>query len=477
MPIRSGIGIGEAQVFDTSGLANQYARQVASDQANLQKQALANQKRNDEFLKDLAGTVASTKTLGNGLHPEDVKQLTTYQDQIRQLYGKASQARTPQERAMIKAEVDKSFDQQLEYVNGAKYFRQAGGDLFKNMEAHPEDYEDAARTEVKDLLSNSYINAVGKGRGVINNTTYQRRPDQAPLIKAFDDLDKTVKQGAGHDVKRISTENIGGNSFRYKKSIDPLIVLNNAIVKVQSDDGLKHLLKEQYKLANPTATSIPTDEELGGQLIGIWKSKKQGQDPYSIVGEPQKIYRTALSQEEKDAKNMANYELQANKSFMSKPTYTLNEADEKVKTAEGTTAIKFEQFIPTPVSSPFDVSQIGTVFNISENKKERLPSKAGLKMTGLGYSNGVLNATIVDKEGTEYSVNPRDIPASIRNGKQYKSALSKLEQTGATQTRRTRPTVPSATPATTYTEGQIQYLMKQNPKFTRKQIIESLNTK
>lgn len=289
MPIRSGIGIGEAQVFDTSGLVNQYARQVASDQANLQKQALANQKRNDEFLKDLAGTVASTKTLGNGLHPDDVKQLTTYQDQIRQLYGKASQARTPQERAMIKAEVDRSFDQQLEYVNGAKYFRQAGGDLFKNMEAHPEDYEDAARTEVKDLLSNSYINAVGKGRGVINNTTFQRRPDQAPLIKAFDDLDKTVKQGAGHDVKRISTENIGGNSFRYKKSIDPLIVLNNAIVKVQSDDGLKHLLKEQYKLANPTATSIPTDEELGGQLVDIWKSKKQGQDPYSIVGDPQKF--------------------------------------------------------------------------------------------------------------------------------------------------------------------------------------------
>ena len=440
MPIRSGIGIGEAQVFDTSGLANQYARQVAADQANLQKQALANQKRNDEFLKDLAGTVASTKTLGNGLHPDDVKQLTTYQDQIRQLYGKASQARTPQERAIIKAEVDKSFDQQLEYVNGAKYFRQAGGDLFKNMEANPGDYDEVARTEVKDLLSNSYINAIGKGRGVIDNTTYKKIPNQSSYNKALDKLILFADKNAGSDLTQNKLNKSGGLQ-QISRTINPQIVKNMAKEILDGDNDAKFNAKYKWGIANPDVT--PTEDDLVNQFVKDYEPRK-GQNPYSFANDATVASRTALTQEEKDAKNMANYELQTNKSFMSEPTYTTNAAGEQVITKDATTAINFEKFIPTPVSSAFDISQINTVFNISDNKKERLPSTAGLKMTGLGYSNGVLNATIVDKYGTEYSVNPRDIPASIRNGNQYKSALRKLEQTGATQPRRTRPTVPSA---------------------------------
>ena len=301
MAIRSGIGIGEAQVFDTSGLANQYARQVAADQANLQRQAIANQKRNDEFLKGLADSVSSTKLLGNGLHPEDVKQLTDYQNKTKELYAKASQATNPQERALLKADVDKSIEQQLEYVNGAKFFRQGIGKVTGRMFEHPDEYDDVSRESAKVLNSSSYINALGKGFGVIDDNTFKRRPDQAPLIKAFDELDKTVKQGAGHDVKRISTENIGGGSYRFKKSIDPLIILNNAIVSVKSNDGLKYLLKEQYKLANPTATTMPTDEELGNELVNIWKSKKQGQDPYSIFGDPQKV-STAGGESESEKK-------------------------------------------------------------------------------------------------------------------------------------------------------------------------------
>jgi hypothetical protein len=279
MAIRSGIGIGEAQVFDTSGLANQYAKQVAADQANLQRQAIANQKINDEFLKDLAGTVASTKTLGNGLHPEDVKQLNTYQDEIRQLYSKANQAKTPQERAMIKAEVDKSFEQQLEYVNGAKYFRQAGGDLFKDMVANPEDYDDLSRNEVKDLLSSSYINAVGKGKGVINNTTYQRRPDQASYVKAIDNIESFVDKGAGQDIKDNKLQ-VSGNLQRMQRTINPQLVYNYAKELINSSDATKFYLKSKYKLDNPNAVGQPSDDDLTGMIVKDYVTRK-GADAYS----------------------------------------------------------------------------------------------------------------------------------------------------------------------------------------------------
>ena len=281
MPITSGIGIGEAQVFDTSGLANQYARQVASDAANLQRQAIANQKKNDEFLKDLAGTVASTKLLGNGLHPEDVKQLTDYQDKTKQLYALSSQAKTPQERALLKAEVDKSIDQQLEYVNGAKYFRQAGGDLFKKMEAHPEDFEDKDRGLVKDVLSGSYINAVGKGYGVLNDTTFQRRPNQDAYVKSMDKLETFVNKGAGHDLNANSLRQ-GRGLQQIVRTINPKLVRGYAKEAINSDDSTKFYLKSKYKVANPDATEAPSDDALADLFIKDYEARK-GPDAYSVV--------------------------------------------------------------------------------------------------------------------------------------------------------------------------------------------------
>jgi len=290
MAIRSGIGIGEAQVFDTSGLANQYAKQVAADQANLQRQAIANQKRNDEFLKDLAGTVASTKLLGNGLHPKDVSKLTDYRAKTLELYNKASQAKNPQEKALLKAEVDKSIEQQLEYVNGAKFFRQSGGELFNEILKNPWDYDDNVRNTVKDVLSNSYSDAIQKGYGVLDKTSFKSIPDGTELNKSLDNVHKYVDKAAFLNTPAIRTTAVGQNKdytvigstakesdvFDYNKSL------------IEANNKLRYDVKSDWKIRNPDAQADPTDNDLAIHLTNLYK-EKYGPQAFKAQGSPQKI--------------------------------------------------------------------------------------------------------------------------------------------------------------------------------------------
>jgi hypothetical protein len=299
MAIRSGIGIGEAQVFDTSGLANQYARQVAADQANLRKQAIENQKRNDEWLKDLAGTVSSTKLLGNGLHPKDVSKLTDYRAETLALYNKASQATNPQEKALLKAEVDKSIQQELEYVNGAKFFRQSGGELFNEILKNPWDYDDNVRNTVKDVLSHSYIDAVQQGYGALDKTSFKSNPDGTELNKSLDNVHKYVDKAAYLNTPAIRTTTVGQNKdytvigstakesdvFDYNKSL------------IEANNKLRYDVKSDWKIRNPDAQADPTDNDLAIHLTNLYK-EKYGPQAFKAQGSPQKIAKAGGTNED-----------------------------------------------------------------------------------------------------------------------------------------------------------------------------------
>ena len=288
MPIRSGIGIGEAQVFNTSGLANQFARQVATDQANLQRQAIANQKRNDEWLKDLATTVASSKTLGNGLHPQDAEAIIGYQDQFRKAYAKAANARTDSERIAVKAEIDKGFQDANTYVNGAKMFRNNLDNIAKQIADHQYDYTDDQKKEFQKIYNSPYNQALTDGTAGINILTYKRTPDQSEILKSVDELDKVAKQLSVDSPKRrfgvpITGKNIK-DSTQYMSEVDPQSVFNNSLLMVQGNNKLKSTLKSRYQLENPDATELPDDNKLAGMIVNDWVKSKGGVDKAYIIG-------------------------------------------------------------------------------------------------------------------------------------------------------------------------------------------------
>lgn len=443
MPIRSGVGIGEAQVFDTSAIANKYARQVAIDQASLQKQALLNQKRNDDYLKELATTISSAKTLGNGLHPQDAEAIIGYQDKFKELYEKAATAKTDKERKILQAEVESGFQKANAYVNGAKMFRKNLDDVAKQMTDNQYDYTDEQKKEFQKVYNAPYNQALTDGTAGINVLTYKRTPDFSEITKSVSSLDKIAKDLSVDSPKRrfaipVTGKNIQDSS-QYMSEIDPKSLFDNSLLLVQGNNKLKSTLKSRYQTENPNATEIPDDNKLAGMIVNDWEKSRGGKEKaYIVGGNVFKNPKETKSAEDKAAEDLNNYKLVENKVFISEDVYAKDPITEKtVKVADGKPSIKFEKFVPSPVSTPFDLTQISNVFNINDKKRQRLDSSTGIKMTGLGYSNGILNAVVVDKDNVSYSINTRDVPAFIKNGNQYKNALKKLNGEGGAQQQRT----------------------------------------
>lgn len=224
------------------------------------------------------------------MHPKDVSKLTDYRAKTLELYNKASQAKNPQEKALLKAEVDKSIEQQLEYVNGAKFFRQSGGELFNEILKNPWDYDDNVRNTVKDVLSNSYSDAIQKGYGVLDKTSFKSIPDGTELDKSLDNVHKYVDKAAFLNTPAIRTTAVGQNKdytvigstakesdvFDYNKSL------------IEANNKLRYDVKSDWKIRNPDAQADPTDNDLAIHLTNLYK-EKYGPQAFKAQGSPQKV--------------------------------------------------------------------------------------------------------------------------------------------------------------------------------------------
>ena len=98
MAIKTGIGVGAAQIFDTSGIMNAYGRQIAQQQkiqaAQAQREFLSAEKEKEraeraaaKFDEDIADIMASAK-LG-GIRDRDVEEITKAYNEVKDFYSKS----------------------------------------------------------------------------------------------------------------------------------------------------------------------------------------------------------------------------------------------------------------------------------------------------------------------------------------------------------------------------------------------------
>ena len=423
MPIRSGIGIGEAQVFDSSKLANQYARLVAADQANLQKQAIANQKRNDEYQKSLNSKLDGVPLLGKGLHAKDSEDFVVKWEAIRGLAREANAATKDVDRIAKTALVEKAIFDTSQWVGNAQRVRadinKIAGESLKN----PSLYSPENQKLIHDISDKSYSQIEHDYPTGYDVTKLQQIPDQSEILNSFEDLEKTTVNSAKQNYKKLTTAKAPGDQSVNIFTANPDDVYNTALLMVGANNKLNAALQYQYQQANPEKGELGTPQELAGLFVGNFEKSKGGASKaYTVAGSPTKNATQSLTQEEKDAANQGNYQYEEDKIFSSEDTY---EDGKLVKSGEP--VINFQKFIVAPVKSSFTVPQIDNVKNISTGVNEKMYSTSGLIMTGLGYSNGKLVATVVDKDDTEYAINEKDIPASVKNSKQYQGAIKKLK--------------------------------------------------
>ena len=182
MPIRTGVGIGEAQVYSQpSELVNTYGKimvQQAKDRA--------------KFEEDLATTMAKYST--KGLKDGDIKLTTEAYKNLKDKVTKYD-SRNPTQRAQALAEARAGMQSIQDYADGAmtaySNLDKISGDILEN----PWKYKPESVAAVKQLYANPYATWSDDYKD-LNRAKFEREPDGSSVQKLFNVVNADLKAQA-----------------------------------------------------------------------------------------------------------------------------------------------------------------------------------------------------------------------------------------------------------------------------------------
>lgn len=178
MAIRSGIGIGEAQIYDSSGLINTYGKALAQQAKDRAK-----------FEEDLATTMA--KYSNKGLKDGDIKLTTEAYKSLKDKVTKYD-SNNPTQRAQALAEARAGMQTIQDYADGAitaySTLDKIGGDILEN----PWKYKDESVTAVKQLYANPYATWSDEYKD-LNRAKFERELDGSSVQKLFNNVNADLK--------------------------------------------------------------------------------------------------------------------------------------------------------------------------------------------------------------------------------------------------------------------------------------------
>lgn len=394
MAIKTGIGIGQAQVYtQPSSIVNTYAKII-------QKQ----EQDNAKFQAEMADLIAKVKS--EGARDIDKPLIAKGYDEIKNLYRQVNSVRNTTDKNLLRAQITSGIQSLNEAAARSAEEAKLYADTLKNVSNVGEYMYDL--NKLNDFKSR--INKPITQLTAFNPLDLQKIPDDSSRDKAFDNIYRELEPKAQYgEPKKLS-----GGRKQEIGIINPDILASNIMERISSSPEWKNLATRTYIQQNPGKQ--PTIEDIVANELKIYMDRKGNQ----YVGKPEKI---AKESDGDDSSNPANYQVITNKKFVTSPVY-----DKTGKLVNnGKEAITFDTFVTTPVGQAFATPQIGNAFNITEGKPEAIGSKKGLKITGMGTKNGNLRVTVVDDDEVEYYLKPEDIPMSIRNGNQYKAAKKALQ--------------------------------------------------
>jgi hypothetical protein len=178
MAIRSGIGIGEAQIYDSSNLVNTYGKALAQQAKDRAK-----------FEEDLATTMA--KYSNKGLRDGDIKLTTEAYKTLKDKVTKYD-SNNPTQRAQALAEARAGMQTIQDYADGAitaySNLDKIGGDILEN----PWKYKDESVAAVKQLYTNPYATWSDDFKD-LNRAKFEREPDGTSVQKLFNNVNADLK--------------------------------------------------------------------------------------------------------------------------------------------------------------------------------------------------------------------------------------------------------------------------------------------
>jgi hypothetical protein len=261
MAIRSGIGIGEAQVYDISNLENNYFK-------ILQRQAQETAK----FQYELVDLIGKVKT--DGARDIDKPLIAKGYEEIKDLYRKASSIRNKTERNLVRAQISSGVQSLNEAAarsaEEAKLYIDTLGRIANTGEYM---YDTNKLNDFKQRINKPITQLTA-----FNPLDLPKIPDDSVRDRAYDNLYTELKPKAVYEVRKAA-----GNREQEVGVINPTFVANNIMERLNKSPEWLNLATRNYIQENPGKT--PEFKDIALNEVKLYMTRKGNE----YVGSPTRI--------------------------------------------------------------------------------------------------------------------------------------------------------------------------------------------
>ena len=271
MPIRTGIGFGEAQVYNQpSALVNTYSKL-------LQQQAQENAK----FQNELTDLISKVKT--EGARDIDKPLIAKAYDEVKELYRQSSSVRNSTERNLIRSQLTSGIQSLNEAAARSAQEAKLYTDTLSRVATTGQFLYDPNKLNEFKLRINKPITELT----AFNPLDLERIPDDSIRDKAFDNIYTELKNKSVY-----KTVNIGGGKEQEIGVVNPTIVTANIIERIGKSPEWLNLATRNYVQANPDKEPriediIDTEVKLYMNRRGNEYTGTPSRIPKATGGEPQ----------------------------------------------------------------------------------------------------------------------------------------------------------------------------------------------
>jgi hypothetical protein len=261
MGIKTGIGVGDAQVYDTSNLENNYFK-------ILQKQT----QEQTRFQNELVDLISKVKT--DGARDIDKPLIAKGYDDIRELYRQATSIRNPTERNLVRAQI----------TSGVQSLNEAAVRSATEAKSYIDTLGRIANTGEymydKDKLNEfkSRINKPITQLSVFNPLDLPKIPDDSVRDRAYDNLYTELKPKAVYEVRKAA-----GNREQEVGVINPTFVANSIMERLNKSPEWLNLATVNYLQENPNTK--PEFKDIVANETKLYMARKGNE----YVGAPTRI--------------------------------------------------------------------------------------------------------------------------------------------------------------------------------------------
>ena len=427
-----GMGRGAAQVYDTSGPVNAYARLMYQQQLRRAAETKA--------LKDELGKVTP-----EGLRQPDVKGFLDQYGRWRDKSIEANAERNPTKKAILSQEAEREKLSTLMYKDDSKNELRNEQDR-KKMLLDPN-----VRDRYDDVLIDRIVKSSSLSKDdpnyVRDMNQFQIRPDLSKLTKDLDALDKNLIQSSQWSVpitEKAKQGNIEGVYVYNTRAIDPKAQATAYASLFDLDRKFQAGLREMF----PDLAGLPK-EQLKAQAIPLLVQKRvrtesskpdfQANDNWR---EKQLANDRLIRARKSEGDGISSSDIKIGAKQFTGTSLPLidKRTGEPILNIGGKTQKRGGEMVTAdfPVYSTvnptaFKMPQQASVFNIKKGINEPITEGISASLTGIGYlkvkgGGAELRATITTDDGEQLIVNPRDLPPDVRNDKFYKITLDAVNE-------------------------------------------------